>query len=164
MKKIIVTLGAVFMAASLQAAIVAWTSGVLYIPNASTGVYGALADTVAITGTITFYTFDGENYTEFTTTGITSTGTTKSGLLNGETGNNFEASTTYYANLYLLDPTGKWYLEDNSFVEVKVPASGPGAANFNFGTTGSWQPIPEPATLALLGIGVMAFGLRRRRK
>ena len=25
-------------------------------------------------------------------------------------------------------------------------------------------PIPEPATMALVGIGIMAFGLRRRRK
>jgi len=27
-----------------------------------------------------------------------------------------------------------------------------------------FQPIPEPATMALLGIGVVALGLRRRRK
>jgi len=27
-----------------------------------------------------------------------------------------------------------------------------------------WTPIPEPATMALVGIGIVAFGLRRRRK
>lgn len=28
----------------------------------------------------------------------------------------------------------------------------------------SWQAVPEPATMALLGMGIVAIGLRRRRK
>jgi len=46
--------------------------------------------------------------------------------------------------------------------------SGNPEANFEYGTfpawETNWEPIPEPATMALLGIGIVAVGLRRRRK
>jgi len=46
-----------------------------------------------------------------------------------------------------------------------IPASGndPTAPSIASGI-GVWTPVPEPATMALVGIGIVAFGLRRRQK
>ena len=42
-----------------------------------------------------------------------------------------------------------------------MPSVSPSLSSY---VTNDWKPIPEPATMALVGIGIVAFGLHRRRK
>ncbi len=37
------------------------------------------------------------------------------------------------------------------------------AYTYNAGTGGQWQAVPEPTTLALLGVGLLGLGFRRKR-
>ena len=173
MSKIFLGMVAIFLATSMQAAQIQWNSGALYTPNSTTGAYTTLTGEVS-TGyiaTITFYTrtgtgTPGDEYVYTLVTGVTGTvseGTNKSSIITGATSDSFAANTYYYASIYITDPSGKWYLAQD-YKEVYIPSSGPGSAPFSFGTSGSWSLVPEPATMALLGIGVVAVGLRRRRK
>ena len=106
---------------------------------------------------------------------------TAGGIQNLTTYNNFDnspdlISTVYYwAYVVITSPKagdGSYYYLESSVVPVEMPltpangqiifggAAGVGAFD---GKTWTFVPVPEPATLALVGIGVVAIGLRRRR-
>ena len=65
------------------------------------------------------------------------------------------------------DAAGKEYYMVSSAKEgltYEPPATGTAVTFRVADFPDGWKPVPEPATMALLGIGIVAVGLRRRRK
>lgn len=66
----------------------------------------------------------------------------------------------------IFDSGMNWYANVDS-AYTTIADSTPPAPNAQYDTggtvAGDWQPIPEPSTLALIGLGVAAIGYRRRK-
>ena len=84
------------------------------------------------------------------------------------TSNEFAFETD--ANTYLANVTGgTWLPDSNNVVNEYIPAAGQ-PANQSFGflvidAGGHETPLPEPATLSLLGLGALGLmAVRRRRR
>jgi len=70
--------------------------------------------------------------------------------------------TSFFLVVFSAD--GKTYTFTDT-VQITPADMPPGPLpNMNTWTFSAWKPVPEPATMALLGIGIVAVGLRRRRK
>ena len=189
MKKVLTTAFVMLLAVSTQAATITWHTGYLYVPvdrgNFTAPNSGTeLAGSAPYTGVIQFFTSHA-NAVAGTPVYLTDTkGSYTAGLthsLNGTTANVFDLSTAeakvnYWARVVVTSPTttvqgqeGNWVLTSNILTWEM-----PGGGNYimktvdvgGWANSGDWifVPIPEPATMALLGIGVVALGLRRRRK
>ena len=178
MKKIIFGAFAVAFAFSMQAVQITWTCGPLYIPDAGTREF-LYADSEFEYYEWTAY-FSGTPLTSGAsaiitvsegTSGVTpftysygDTGFSKGGILGGKTADDLPASTDNLLATIVVT-YDSWSMTTSGSFNTTGAA---GAADLTFG--GPWTMIekvpiiPEPATMALLGIGVVAVGLRRRRK
>jgi len=159
MKKLMIAMMAMGFAISTQAAIVSWTTGSLQNHLGAT-VGGSQS---GYTMNVYFFQWVAGDWVAFEPGGVTSSSTTNPlGALAGNAGTSttgFENSVEYKVRYTITGPASpEWFVDetitfttkDNGATTVSMPAK--------------WQQIPEPATMALLGIGIVAVGLRRRRK
>jgi PEP-CTERM motif len=119
--------------------------------NSVTGVY----DEVMVSGNFPY----GIGTVEFCFSGVNCAGSGSAGVTQGNTGN--IAATLYFGgnvssltfdNLYI-----KWQ-------SVDCPTCSPAVQGGSFGGTGTAAPVPEPATLSLLGSGLVGAWYRRRKR
>jgi hypothetical protein len=171
MRKSVFILVALLAAGISQAASVQWNSGAIKTPNPD-GTFGAnVGAGSSYTALVLFYTDAAGTLLVPGVAGNTDTTTSSLSVLNGTTsGANFVAGTTYYARLFVTSNDGKW---EQTSVLAQFVEPGTGNANLNFLTGGGfatvnnkmptvWTPVPEPTTMALLGIGAAVVGLRRK--
>ena len=90
-------------------------------------------------------------------------GYNKDGWLAGKTDTSIPASAIGLYAIIIVTYNG-WTVEGTKYFDTNTSS---GAANINF--SGQWtkttiEYIPEPATLAIFGVGVAALGLYRRRR
>jgi len=177
MKKILMATLIVLTVASTQAANIKWDSGDVFAPNLAT-IYridddyvGALkgSSLISSTGYTLVLTFYGDNLG--TTTLYTKSFTVNDeGAFYGTTSSSDYAFGNSPANYYwgsiVITSSDGWVL-DYGIQAVNMKGTGDNEFYFITGTSNNWikyDPIPEPATMALLGIGIVALGLRRRCK
>ena len=183
MKKIISILTVIGAINTVNAAAVGWTSGSMLLPDGesyATGVKAYLFDASVVSASVleasildgTFLT--GGNAVkalkEVTTTGTATVGSAVSSF--EKVPPYGEVAVTLYMVVFDTNSfdTADWYKISSPITQTLVDGF---TTTFPFGATIpspgtpinniAWQQIPEPATMALLGIGVVAFGLRRRK-
>ena len=173
MKKIMIMLGAVAIAACVQAAAVQWSTGSLYTANAD----GSFTTTRA-SGTwatynvaVTFYA-DNAGVMGAALTGITGTTDTTASLGNfgATTSDSFTGETKYWAQVVVTATAkadDKVYTITSDAVQFTAPATGD--LMLNFTTQGAmpnaWSTadVPEPTSGLLLLLGVAGLALRRKK-
>ena len=179
MKKLLVALGAVAMAACAQAASINWSATVasLTTPDSSYVDYNVyLCETLAAEGFKS--ESDIENYLYGTggNTGVTTKKGTRSPYTYSATGmatgidDGDAGMKTVYAVVVSKDGKGYWTAETQG--EVYTTALEPVEAKFDFktivaGAYTPWagsEPVPEPTSGLLLLLGVAGLALRRKQK
>ena len=176
MKKLMIVFAVALVAGFVQAASVSWTTGKLYAP----GDDGSGYSTSLITGsgyqaTVAFFTYDAVNdkYESFAAGGTTSGSTISMNAIKGTTGDTFNTSGTYYAQMIVTYGDSTLTSEIAAF-EVDTASSDPNVSlTFNtgsgFASTGDkfasagWSGVPEPTSGLLLVLGGAMLALRRRR-
>ena len=189
MKKLMIMLAAVAMAASVQAASVSWSSVTMYNAEgakvkASTTMFVYLLDQTAYNSLTDIWATYGDDVKNGGTTAA-NVGGTKSSSLNSKASvsapnGTAVANTTYYAAVITIYGTGddmKYYAE-----KASVTTGDDGNATYQFGAGAldtaaaaatAWQsavtpgpgpePVPEPTSGLLVLLGVAGLALRRRR-
>ena len=157
MKKILTALIALGFSISAQANSVMWAYG-----DFQPGPPGyALMPTSDPNWSSLIVFFEADGVTPFAAGGVLDqVGTTMFGnFANEATGFTPEATYTYQFQIFGPDD----WVYDTGIKSFTMPGA---ASDFSLALSdkGTWTQIPEPATMALLGIGVVALGLRRRRK
>ena len=185
MKKLMIALAAVAMAAGVQAATCSWNTGTLQSVDKDgnwTGlpVYDTSAKTYAYSSiTITSILYSdakGENEIGRTTvTSVLPNNQASATYKVGGTGANtvVENGGTYYAKLIMEADWGNGGTQTflvNDLTEFSVKPQGNGAVNFQTqgivntaSETAQWSSVPEPTSGLLLLLGVAGLALRRRR-
>ena len=181
MKKLMVILGAVVLAAGVQAATVNWSTGKFELPNANGSGFSGSTLSAATDGaylaTIYFFTDSACKTAVEGVTGTTDSTSTKTGkAFNNTTSDSFTAGSTYYTYLTLLDNTSKAELKSEVVSFTVDPLQDPilnfwTGSGFNesfTGTTGAfpsagWTAAPEPTSGLLLLLGVAGLALKRKR-
>jgi hypothetical protein len=172
MKKMTMMIMALFVAGMTQAAAVTWNTGKLYTPTPGTGVFGGEVNATSSEYLATVYFFvDNAGVAGAAITGLSGitddTTVALSDALNGTTsGYDFTAGSTYWAQVVItsLPASGTYYTMTSDVVSFTIPGTGNGSINFT--TAGAmpsqWTVVPEPTSMALLALGVVAASLRRR--
>jgi len=163
MKKMFIAIAMVSVAMFTNAASITWGLDTFTVPGtppiASATAYFLLGDTAGVSTAI-------ENGT-FTTTfasSILDTGTTTpAGNMTGQVVDGLAYDTLDFY-IVILTADGKYAISGVQSVKTSQGTDAAAKVAFGAGNLGAWKDVPEPATMALLGLGVVALGLRRRRK
>ena len=181
MKKLIIALAAVAMAAVVQAATVSWGSGTIYTPGAE----GAFTTTKAAASSVSYYlwTLDAETYASTTLDGIvkldksSATANGKNSALGGTV--SYKDTTTYDAKdtvnwailfTYTDGDSKEWYIANKGSGTVDdlgsaLSFSNLASASSTYATVGGWTAasVPEPTSGLLLLLGMAGLALKRKR-
>ena len=149
-----------------NAASINWTVTLMTIPTLDGSGYGEMGGTahLLIGDSTAGVAAAIENGTFSSAFSVRDTATVDYGGLAASTTGIVESSLDIF--LVIFDATGEYYMISNVKTATSYEPPGSGSTTtFGVGDfSGGWTPVPEPATMALLGLGVVALGLRRRRK
>ena len=183
MKKLMIVLGALATAMSVQAATVKWTSGTIYTPGSD----GAFTATKAASGSVSYYlwTMNAETYASTTLDGIakldtgTATATGKNTALGSvvsysDTKNYSANDAVNWAILFTYtDSDGKeWYIANMGTGSVdslgsQISFGNLASASSTYASVSGWTAaggaIPEPTSGLLMLVGLAGLALRRKR-
>lgn len=181
MKKLMIILGAVALAAGVQAATVNWSTGKFQTANTDGSGFSGSTLSAATDGaylaTIYFFTDSDCKTAVAGVTGTTDDTSTKTGkAFTGTTSDSFTSGSTYYTYMSILDNSTKAELKSAvvSFTVDPLQApdlnfwSGTGFNESFSGTSGAfpsggWTAAPEPTSGLLLLLGVAGLALKRKR-
>lgn len=178
MKKLIIALAAVALAAGVQAATVKWASGTIYTPGAE----GAFSTTKAAASSVSYYlwTLDADAYASATLDSIakmdtsTATATGKNSAIGGtvsysDTTHYDAGDTVNWAILFkYTDANDKeWYIANKGSGTVndlggQLSFSNLASASSGYATVGGWTAVPEPTSGLLMLLGMAGLALRRK--
>ena len=171
MKKIMIMLSAVAMAACVQAASVAWSTGSLYAPNADGSLSSSrLSGTWGTYNVVVNFYADNAGAMGAAIAGVTgNTDTTASlGNFSGTTSDSFTGESSYWAQVVVTatskgeNPTT--YTMTSDAVKFTAPVNGAFSLNFsNQGAMPDTWDVPEPTSGLLLLLGVAGLALKRKR-
>jgi len=185
MKKLILTVLACSFACAMQAASMTWSTGALK----TAGINGAMTGTALFPGFVYCFLGADNSAAKIAAAGgantwqnfVTAQGSagnelsnyTKATASNGiayqstASTQTFTGGTSFY--LVIFDGSSAQSAGNYMVTTVMIKTLGSGGSQlYAFGTANGgyvpsvWSPIPEPATLALMGIGLAVVGLRRK--
>ena len=181
MKKLMIALAAVAIAAGVQAATVKWASGTIYTPGAE----GAFTTTKAAASSVTYYlwTMDASTYASTSLEDIANLDTasaTATGKNNAIGGTVSYSDTTHYGAgdtvnwailfTYTDGDSNEWYIANKGTGTVDDLGSQLAFGNLAstsspFATVSGWTgaAVPEPTSGLLMLLGMAGLALRRRR-